>query len=52
MTFWGALVGLIFVVCYVGMTYSTGLPAPRSKILQWGCWLAACVVMLICYSLA
>jgi uncharacterized membrane protein len=51
MTVWGALVGLIFVVCYVGMTYSTGLMAPKSKFLQWGCWATANLVMLICHSL-
>jgi len=52
MTIWGLLVGLIFAACYLGMTYSTGLSGLRSKIVQWGCWLLACVIMLICYSIA
>ena len=51
MTIWGALVGLIFVTCYLGMALSTGMEGVRSKALQWGCWLLACIVMLICYSL-
>ena len=51
MTIWGAQVGVVFVVCYVGMLVSTGLAGHRSKALQWGCWLVACVVMLICYSI-
>ena len=51
MTIWGAQVGVVFVVCYVGMLVSTGLAGNRSKALQWGCWLVALAVMLICHSL-
>ena len=51
MTIWGALVGLIFVACYLGMAASTGMQGPRAKLVQWGCWAVACVVMLICYSI-
>lgn len=51
MTIWGALVGLIFVACYVGMAVSTGLEGSKGKAVQWGCWLVAFVVMMICYSL-
>ncbi len=52
MTIWGVMVGLIFVVCYVGMTYSTSLEGTKSKAVLWGCWLFACVVMLACYSIS
>ena len=52
MTILGALVGLIFMGCYLGMAASTGMEGPRAKAVQWGCWLLACVVMLICYSIA
>ena len=52
MTIWGAIVGIIFVVCYVGMTYSTSLVGVKSKAVQWGCWLLACLVMLACYSIS
>ena len=52
MTFWGALVGLVFTACYIGMTYSTSLKGTRSKAVQWGCWLIACVVILMCYSIS
>ena len=51
MTICGAQGGVVFVVCYVGMLVSTGLAGNRSKALQWGCWLVALAVMLICHSL-
>tara|TARA_B100000700_G_C14460453_1_gene585863 strand:- start:166 stop:339 length:174 start_codon:yes stop_codon:yes gene_type:complete len=51
MTLVGALVGLIFVACYLGMAVSTGMEGSKAKAVQWGCWLVACVVMLICYSI-
>ncbi len=52
MTIWGAMVGTVFVVCYVGMTYSTSLVGSKSKAVQWGCWFLACLVMLACYSIS
>lgn len=52
MTIWGALVGLIFVACYLGMAVSTGMEGAKAKAVQWGCWMVAVVIMLICYSIA
>ena len=52
MTIWGALVGLIFVACYLGMAVSTGMQGTKAKAVQWGCWFLAVVVILICYSIA
>ena len=52
MTIGGALVALVFVACYLGMAVSTGMEGTKAKAVQWGCWLVAVVVMLICYSIA
>ena len=52
MTVWGALVGFIFVACYLGLAMSTGMTGMKAQVVKWGCWLFACAVILICYSVA
>jgi|AP95_1055475.scaffolds.fasta_scaffold285024_2 hypothetical protein len=52
MTFWGALVSLTFVGCYVGMAMSTGMEGAKAQAVKWGCWLLACAVILLCYSIS
>ena len=52
MTIIGALVGLLFVVCYLGMTISTGIEGPKGKAVLWGCWFTAVATMLVCYSVS
>ena len=50
-TFWGSLMLLIFLVCYVGQSVSSGMKGRQARLLQWGCWLLANGTMLICYLL-
>ena len=49
MSIFGMFVAMVFVGCYVGMMYSTRIEGARGKILQWGCWLTALILILICY---
>ncbi len=51
MTFWGGLISLIFLVCYLGQSISSGLEGRKARILQWFCWILATVAMLLCYLL-
>ncbi len=48
---WGTLIFLIFFVCYLGQSISSGMEGGKARLLQWGCWIAACGAMLICYLL-
>jgi hypothetical protein len=50
-TVWGGLVALVFLVCYLGQSVSTGLDGRKAKIVQWSCWLIAVGIMLLCYLL-
>ena len=52
MTIPGAIVALVLIGCYLGMTMATGIEGPKSKAIGWGCWLVACLVVLVCYSIA
>lgn len=51
MTFWGGLVFLVFLVCYLGQSISSGLEGRKAKTFQWFCWILATVAMLLCYLL-
>ena len=46
---WGIVMFLIFFICYIGQSISSGMDGKKGWILQWSCWLVANVTMLICY---
>jgi hypothetical protein len=48
-TFWGLVVSVMFMVCYLGQSVSSGMPPSRGRILMWGCWMAAALTMMVCY---
>ena len=48
-TFWGVLILLVFLLCYLGQSISSGMKGQNAKRLQWLCWLLACGTMLLCY---
>tara|TARA_Y100000588_G_scaffold317623_1_gene346781 strand:+ start:2209 stop:2379 length:171 start_codon:yes stop_codon:yes gene_type:complete len=52
MTWLGAFVGLVFIGCYTGMLLGARLEGNQGKLLQWGCWLIACVLITICHLMA
>lgn len=47
--FLGIVMFLIFVVCYIGQSISSGMSGKNGRLLQWGCWTVANVTMLLCY---
>jgi|GEM_PF-1500865 hypothetical protein len=48
-TVWGVMISVIFVVCYMGQSISSGMQGKHAQILQWGCWALAIGSMFICY---
>ncbi len=52
MTLVGALVSIVFLACYAGTMLGTRIEGPRGKMLQWGCWLIACLLIVICHLMA
>lgn len=50
-TIWGIGISLLFLVCYLGQSVSSGMEGSRAKLLQWACWLVASGTMLSCYLL-
>ena len=49
--FWGIFMFVVFFVCYLGQSVSSGMEGKKGSMLQWGCWSVACVTMLICYMI-
>ena len=50
-TIWGIGISLVFLLCYLGQSVSSGMEGRRAKLLQWACWLVAGSAMLTCYLL-
>ena len=50
-TIWGIGISLVFLLCYLGQSVSSGMEGRRAKLLQWACWLVASAAMLFCYLL-
>lgn len=47
--FLGTVIFLIFLVCYIGQSISSGMSGKKGWSLQWACWIVANATMLICY---
>ena len=48
-TFWGIVMAIVFLGCYLGQSVSSGMEGPRAKMLQWGCLFLAGATMVVCY---
>lgn len=49
MTAYGVLIAIAFLACYLGMLITAKSESTRGRIIQWGCWLLAVVLILICH---
>jgi hypothetical protein len=50
--FWGFLMFVIFLVCYLGQSISSGMEGKKGWTLQWACWSVTCATILVCYLVA
>ena len=49
---WGIAMFVVFTLCYLVQSVSSGMGGKRGWSLQWLCWLIASLTMLICYLIA
>lgn len=49
---WGIVMFVVFLVCYLGQSISSGMEGKKGWTVQWACWLVASLTMLICYLVA
>ena len=49
---WGIVMFVVFTVCYIGQSISSGMEGKKGWPVQWACWLVASLTMLVCYMVA